>query len=1156
MTAPLLVDRMRSLLMLAVLLLLPLSALAQARSHTLFISFKDKSLVSILDYISEHSDHTVKYDQEVKSYGGVVTVSFDRTTAPKAVQEVLRGTPFSSIVEGKVIRVQRLKSNQSAKYEVRGTVVDADGLPIPGATVRVPAESAGGVTDPEGNFLLHVNARTGNLAISYVGYETIQTSYTAGKPVKVTLKESADMLGEVTVIAYGTRNTRELTGAVTSLRGEKLQDLPAPSIETLLQGQMPGVEVSNLSGAPGGGGAQVTIRGYSSLNQQGTNDGSPLYVIDGVPVTATAGLATGGVNPLATLDPTTIESVEVLKDAASASLYGSRAANGVILITTKKGKSGKAEINVSLTNSLSWLPETPVQMMGSGERLYHLWAAKNQVESHYDWMTGQTVIPKSYKDSYGWGTSYDGMYDYLWRNGARLGDYDVPLPAIAQDSLNTFYNNKSNWWDYIFRVGRVTDASLNATGGTDNVRYMIGGGLYDETGIMIGSSFKRLSFVTNLDINLSSKLKLYSNLSLGYTSKNAGTDMGKVQGLTVDPKLSSTMLPGRGTAIEEETLKRLRDIDQKNSNYNIRLNLGVKYDILKGLTLNSSAAVNHFQTRINIFTPDYLNYDKLSSVNVNRVGMTMIQTEHILNYKTTIAQDHNFDLMAGGTYSYDMLDVVTGDGRGGPTNQVHQIGEGWPAMVIDEFGTTRPLQKIQTNFEEQAMLSFLGRVNYNYRQKYLLDLSIRRDGSSVFGSNVRWGNFPAVGAGWVFSKEHFTRDWWWLSFGKLRASWGRSGQKFQEAYLAHGLMAESNTFYGKTGLIPQILANDDLTWEKSDQMGLGLDLELLDYRLKVSLDYYYKYSYALLMQTPMPGDVYFADKMWNNSSAISNEGIELSLQADVIRTDQFRWQMMFNISRNWNLFRASFDGVDMDNMILGRPLYGIYAYKDEGYVQSEEEIPYYYDQLGVRKPLLIGGESNPIQVGARKLKDQNMDGKIDDADLYYAGSTIPKAYGGFSNQFSWNGFTLFLHMNYSLGRKVINQVRASALSFSGGFGPVMEDWTSRTFWQKPGDVTDYPAIKFASAGYTGQFDGLADSAIENVSFIRLKQATLSYQIPDSWSEKIGLKGVRLHLTGENLFMLSNYSGLDPEVINPATGKDDGSIYPLSRKVSLGLNLNF
>ncbi len=1147
--------RRLGLLALLLLWLVPQGAMAQGRSETLSISFREKSIVSILDYISEHTHYRITYDKEVKAYNGVVTVSFDNASVPQAVEEILKGSPFAGDVKGKTIHVYKIKSNQSAEHVVKGVVCDADGVTIPGATVRIPAEGSGGMTDLEGRFSIRATKPKGKLVVSYVGYETYRGDYASGKELRITLKESVNVLGEVAVIAYGTRNTRELTGSVGTIKGEKLQDLPAPSIETLLQGQLPGVEVTNLSGTPGGGGSQVTIRGFSSLNQQGINDGSPLYVIDGVPVSATTGTATGGINPLASLDPTTIESVEVLKDAASASLYGSRAANGVILITTKKGRSGKPEVNISVTNSMSWLPETPVQMMGHGERLYHLLAAKNYTEAHYDWETDRTIIPKSHKDSYGWDTKGDGMYDYLWRNGAKLEGFDR-LPSIAQDSLNTFYNNKSNWWDYIFRLGRVTDADLNATGGTDNVRYMIGGGIYDETGIMIGSSFRRLSYVTNLDINLSPKLQMYSNLSLGYTSKNAGTDMGKVQGLTVDPKLSSTMLPGRGTEIEKETLKQLRDIDQKNSNYNLRLNLGLKYDILKELTLNSSAAINHFGTKVNIFTPDYLSHDKLSSVNVSRVGMTMVQTEHILNYKKTFARDHNFDLMAGATYSYDHLDVVTGEGRGGPTNQIHQVGEGWPSIMTDEYGTIRALQKIQTNLEEQAMLSLLARINYNYRQKYLLDLSIRRDGSSVFGSNVRWGNFPAAGFGWVFSKEALAKDWWWLSFGKVRASWGRSGQKFQEAYLAHGLMSESNTFFGKSGLVPALLANNDLTWEKSDQVDLGLDLELFNYRVKATLDYYNKYSYALLMQTPMPGDVYFVQKMWNNASAISNEGLELSIQADVIRTDQLRWQVMFNISRNWNLFRKSFDGVDMANMILGRPLYGIYAYKDEGYVQSEKDIPYYYDAKGTKTPLLLGGANFPIQVGARKLKDQNMDGKIDSKDLYYAGSTIPQAYGGLSNQVSWKGLTLFLHMNYSLGRKVVNQVKATAFAFSGAFGPIMGDYTRATFWQKPGDVTDHPSIKFASSNYAGQFDGMADSAIENVSFIRLKQATLSYDLPKEWVKKMNIKGIRIHLTGENLLMLTNYSGIDPETIDPMTGKDDGRTYPLSRKVSLGLNLKF
>lgn len=1146
--------------LIAVLLLLSSSVgtddvYAQGTSKTFSISFKDKDLASILDYISAHTDHKVTYDNTVRSYSGRFTVSFDRVTPVKAIDQLLNKSPFGYTVNGKTITVYPLKNDQKSEYEVKGVVVDTHGETIPNATVQVRAERKGMLTDMDGNFAVKVSNRTGEVTVSCVGFDTQSVKYTAGTPLKIALRESVSTLGEVSVIAYGSKNTREITGAIASVKADKIQDMPTPSIETLLQGQMAGVEVTNISGTPGGGGSQVTIRGYSSLNQQGINDGSPLYVIDGVPVYSTTGKNTGGINTLAGLDPSTIESVEVLKDAASASLYGSRAANGVILITTKKGRSGSATFNASVSQSISWLPETPTQMMGHAERIHHLRLAKAQRRINYDYMTDKHVGPKSYRDSYGWDPMMGGLYDYLWRNGAVLSD-DMALPGILQDSLNTFYNNKSNWWDYIFRTGKVTDVDVNATGGTENVRYMVGAGLYDETGIMIGSSFKRASFVTNLDINLSPKVELYTRLALSYTDKAAGSDMGKVQGLTIDPKLSSTLLPGRGTPIEAETLKKLKDIDQKNTNYNIRLNAGIKYNILKGLTLNSSASVNHFMTRVNIFTPDYLTMFKMSRVDASNVGMTMLQTEHLLNYATSFREKHKFDFLAGITYNRDILNSMSVVGENGPTNQIHYIGEGWPKVYTDEYGSVRALQSVLTNFEEQAMLSYLARFSYNYDQKYLLDLSWRTDGSSVFGKNVRWGHFPSIGLGWAFSEERFMKDAWWLSFGKLRASWGRSGQKFQEAYLALGLMAESNSFFGDVGLMPALMANNMLTWEKSDQYDLGVDLQLFNYRVKLSLDYYYKYSHALLMQTPTAGDVYLVDKMWNNASALSNEGIEFAVQWDIFRDKEFNWSTSFNISRNWNLFRQTYDGVDFNQMILGRPLYGIFTYKDDGIIQNETEIPYYYDARGNKTALKLGGDNYLAGVGARKIRDLDMNGKIDTNDLYYAGSTIPLAYGGWSNQFKWKDFYLFIHSNFSIGRKVINMVDKSALGFKSDFGPIIGDYTKHRMWKKEGDKADFPAMRYSGRDYVGQFDGNIDTNIENVSFFRIKQMTLAYSLPKEWFKKIGVKEARIFLTGENLLLLTNYSGLDPEIIDPSTGIDDGSTYPLNRKVTLGLNLKF
>lgn len=1130
-------------------------ALAQTPDHHFSVSFKDKSVPAILDFIGQQGGYTVSYTDEVRNYPTTLTVSFDNVTAAQAAQQLLSHTPFAYSVEGNVLRVYRMESvKKDDGRELTGTVKDNNGEPVPFATLQIKGTSIGVVTDVDGKFTLKVDRDNGTLTATCVGYETKAVPFAVGQPLAIVMHTSVQSIGEVQVIAYGKRNTREMVGAVSSMKAEQLQNVPNPSLETLLQGRMAGVGVSNLSGTPGGGGSQITIRGFSSLNQQGVNDGTPLFVIDGVPVVATSGANTGGINTLAGLDPSSIESVEVLKDAASASLYGSRASNGVILITTKKGKSGRAEFNINVSQTLSWLPATPTQIMGKGERDFATLLAKSQRTGHYDWMEGRTIMPKGYNDTWGWDVNNDGSFDYFWRNGKVL-ENESRLPGVVQDSLNTFYNNRTNWWDYAFRVGRITKADAQIAGGTDNVRYMVNAGVYDERGIMISSSFRRLSLLSNLDAKLTPKVDAYVRLNMAYANQNAA-DMGKVQGLTFDPKNTNTLMPGRGSVAEEQAVRNLRDVDRQNSNYNIRAAVGLNYDIVRGLRFSTSFSIDHYATRAYTFTPDYLTYDRLSNINANNVMMTNLQTENLLTYKFDIAKRHNVELLGGFTYNRDLLQSLGGEAKGGPTNRIKYAGEGWPQLRTNEHGTVEALQRLLTNKEEQAMSSFLGRVAYNYKKRYLGEFSIRADGSSVFGSDVRWGTFPSVGLGWAFSEEPFMKPLWWLSFGKLRASWGRSGQKFQEAYLALGIMSEANTFLGSLGLVPEYLANNKLTWEKSDQYDLGLDLQLFDYRLNVKLDYYYKYSDALLMQTSLPGNFFFANKIWSNASAISNEGIELEVSADVIRRDDLRWTLGFNLSRNHNLFRKSFNGEDLSDKVLGRPVYGIYTFKDEGIVQSEDQIPYYYNQQGKRTPLYFISENNPLRVGGRKIKDQNMDGRIDNDDVYYAGSTLPAAYGGVNSRLTWKGLTLDVLFSYMIDRKMMNMVKGSAFALNKNFGVIMNDYRKYTFWKKPGEKADYPSMEFADESYLGQYDGNIDSNIERVSFLRLKQVVLGYNVPEKWLKKLFVKGVNLYVSGENLFLLTNYSGLDPEIVNPYTGKDTGDQYPLNRKVTFGVKLKF
>ncbi len=1129
-------------------------AFSQVPGKPFSISFKDKSVADILDFLATKGDYKINYSDDVKNDSLLLTISFDDVDELSAVESLLSHTHFMHNVDGNVINVFKMQDAKQGQFVLKGSVKDKDGLGVPFATVQIKGTSKGVIADIDGNFSMPLDQQEANITISSVGFEPKTLKGHAGKDLNVVLVSSAHSLGEVTVIAYGKRNTREQVGAITSVKPEDLQKAPTASIENLLQGRMAGVDVSNLSGSPGGGGSRITIRGFSSLNQKGINDGTPLYVIDGIPVWGSASEATGGINPLAGLDPSSIESVQVLKDAASASLYGSRAGNGVILITTKKGKSGKSKVSVNVSQSLSWLPSTPMQTMGKGERDIALLLAKSQREAHYDYLTDKIVFPGSYKDSYGWDADNDGAYDYLWRNG-RVLDPDRRLPAIAQDSLNTFYNNRTNWWKYAFRVGRVTKADLQLAGGTNNIRYMVNAGIYDERGIMISSNFRRYSLLSNLDFNLSTKLSAFTRINLTYATQKAGSDGGRVQGLTFDPKQTSTLLPGKGSTAEQIALRQLRDIDKTNSNYNVRLSLGLNYNIFKGLRFSSTYSLDHYFTRVYTFTPDYLKYDLKSAVEASNIAMTNIQTENILTYNVPLSTDHKLELMAGMTYNYDLLQNLSGTAKGGPTNSIKYAGEGWPSLLNDD-GTIRAAQSFLTNQQEQSLVGFLGRAAYNYKKRYMAEVSVRSDGSSVFGKDVRWGTFPSVGLGWAFSEEHFMKKFWWLSFGKLRASWGKSGQKFQEPYLALGVMEESNVFNGSLGLIPQSMANKKLTWEESDQYDVGLDLQFLDYRLKLKLDYYYKYSSKLLMQSYLPGNVFLATSMWDNASAISNEGIEFEAQYDIIRKKNWNWSVGMNLSHNKNMLRKTYNGEDLNDKVLGRPVYGIYTFKDEGIVQKEEDIPMYPNASGKLTPLYFQSVNNPLRVGGRKIKDQNFDGVIDDKDLYYAGSTLPAVYGGLNSHLEWKGLSLDVLFSYTIGRKVMNMYKNSAFTFTKDFGVIMNYFHEGDFWTLENRNAKYPSLEFADKDYIGQFDGNVDSNIENISFLRLKQLVIGYQFPKTWLKGTFVKDANIYLSGENLFLITNYSGVDPEVINPYTGKDDGTQYPLSRKVTLGLNLKF
>ncbi|MEG2276296.1 MAG: TonB-dependent receptor [Odoribacter sp.] len=1114
------------------------------------------SLVDVFDQLEKITGVQFLYNADLVKGKGQINVDVAHKPFQDFLNEVLlpRGLEYSFKDNQVVVRKAVL---QSQPIVLKGKVTDQKGEPLPGTTVRIDGTTIGTATDANGEFAMRLSADKGILVFTFVGFKEKKVNYTSDKYLVVKLEPESSNLNEVTVVGYGSRKKREVVGAISTVKGDDIKEVPSPSLETLLQGRVAGLAVFQQSGAPGSGGNSVTIRGYNSLldDEAGfKSNGSPLYVIDGVPVHSFTSPVTG-TNTIAEIDPTTIESVEVLKDAASAAIYGSRAANGVILITTKKGRTGRGKFSANISYSGSILPEAPTQIGGRGERMYHIGMLESAKKAYYNPITGEYKYPTSKEEA----ALNNTIYDIFWNKG--LGVSSGGVMKILQDSLNPFFNNSTNWYKYIFRPGKIWNANLQTSGGTETTNYLIGAGFYKEIGIMPGSDFIRANLLSNVSVKPLKNLTIDSRMYLAYTdrSRGSGSIAGVFEELTVNPQSTSTLLPGGGD-LEEIMLKKLNGKIESNTSYRLRGNLVLGYEIIDGLNLSTSASIDYNQANLNTFAPNYLDPTYHESKSAGEVGRDMLlSNENLLNYQFSLAEKHNFDLLLGFSFDRSKTWSIGGYGIGAPSNSIEYVGNSFPEMIYNPVsGEYRSLQKYYSDFSETSMVSYFGRIAYNYEKKYLLEATFRRDGSSVFGSDERWATFPSIAAGWAFSEENFMRWAWWIDFAKFRASWGRTGSQFTIPYLAQGLMESGSVFEGVQGMRPAGITNHKLQWEESDQYDFGLDMDMLDYRMSLTLDYYYKYTRSLIYKVPLPGDVYGEGGMqWQNAMEVSNEGLELDLKIDVLRNTALTWRARFNISKNWNRFEKSYSGVDAQGMVIGKALSGIYLYKDGGLIQSEADLPYVYDEEGKKHILAPEGEEEYFYtLGMRKIQDLDGDGQITEDDVYYAGSALPTVYGGFASELKWKDFDLNFLLSFTLGRKMVNAFKMTTLnSTGGGSKPLFSDVSSSDFWQKPGDQTRYPAQGVYPVG-SAQFMGMLSSDLETVSYVKLKQLTLGYNVPKKALKKVHLDGVRVFVTGENLFMLSNYSGLDPEVVNVHNGFDSGRAYPLARKWTIGLTVNF
>lgn len=1011
--------------------------------------------------------------------------------------------------------------------QISGTVVSAkEGEPLIGVNVLQSGTTNGVVTDIDGRFTLMVPVPC-ELSVSYIGYrkETVKVA-APGAGLRIALREDSELLDEVVVVGYGVQKKKLVTGATVQVKGDDIARLNTVNALGALQSQTPGVNITQSSGMPGEG-FKVTIRGLGT-----TGSATPLYIIDGI--------AGGDINAL---NPTDIESIDVLKDAASAAIYGSRAANGVILVTTKQGRVGKAEISYDGYYGI--------------QNVYRMPDVLNAQE--YAMIMSEARM-------------MDG-----------LPDYDYASMVSDWDKIQSGQWKGTNWLDEARNENApIQNHALNITGGTEQSVYSIGLAYTNQEGILgapAEPAYKRYSVRINTEHTLYKKgkldiIKLGENLSYAYSEQN-GIAIGDTWSNDIRNMLhTSPFLPNKDEngdfhyAIPWE-IREANPIGQmyyQNGNnlsksHSLRGNLYLTIQPIKGLTLKSNFGYGFSAGSYRSFTPSY----KLSSTTFadeNAVSHSMnmganLQWENTISYGFTLKENHNLNVLLGQSIE------KTGLGESIDGSNINSIFDDFKHAWLDNTPTITNRTTLGSSpWGKGSLASFFGRVNYDYANRYMATVVMRADGSSNFARGHRWGYFPSVSAGWVVSEERFMEDSKsWLDFLKIRASWGQNGNQDIASFQYLSTFAFSNADYTfgpdksviTSGAYPDILANEDLTWETSEQWDFGFDARFLDNRLGLNFDYYIKNTRDWLVQAPILA-TYGTGAPFINGGDVRNKGFEVSLNWNDRKGD-FEYGATVNLSHNKNEVTriANSEGIiHGDNDILsnqttemyraqvGYPIGYFYGYSTAGIFQTEEEIAAYK-----------GAKLDGTRPGDVIWVDRNGDGVIDDNDQGMIGNPHPDFNLGISLSAAWKGFDLSMTLNGAFGQQIMKSYR-SFVDYT------RQNYTSDILerWHGVGTSNRMPRL---TTGTSANWQNISDLYMENGDYLRCQNLTLGYDFKKLFPQ-LPLKQLRIYVAAQNLFTITGYSGMDPEVgyggyQDWVSGIDLG-FYPSPRTYMIGANIKF
>lgn len=1123
--------RMKLLTILMLVGVLQLTASVKGQNALVDVNMHNANLIEFFSEIADQTDYEFLYNHDLAISKKSVSFEADQQDLKELLEDVLYARDLDFELDDNVIIISERAyvppvaepAPVVQEKQINGKVTDDKGIALPGVSVIVKGTSIGSATNIDGNFTLSVANNARILVFSFIGMINKEVSINGQTTFNIVLEADSEQMEEVVVVGYGKIDKKDLTGTVATVKSEDLQLVKTQTIDAALAGQMTGVHVASGGGAPGSGNI-VHIRGLSGI----TGDNQPLYVVDGVPIIQNPNFGTQGIgtfgkreNPLLSINPNDIERVDVLKDASAAAIYGSRAANGVILITTKRGKRNMApKVNFSVNATI-----------------------QNPTEK-YDYLSAPEWIDYVKEGAQNTLNQYPEMF---W-------PYFPKENSIVNDP-NYFGTADTDWQDEIINKNALwTQYNMNVSGGSESVNYMLSATVSDQEGLMIGNEFKRYNISSNIDASITKRLKVGTSLNYNYSvNKSSGINDLSVGAYRPDLAVyneDGTLTQAEGryglvfNPLGDGAKVRNRAISQ-----NIYGSVYGELEILKDLKLKSSININLNNDRNSGFTPSYtsgalfygLYYSEPGARKSNQRndGYT-IAFENTISYNKTFKEVHKINAVAGISWDRSRLDLESQQYLGFPDDN-----------VLTNINSANKVIDFGSESIENGLNSIFGRINYVFNSKYMATFTARYDGSTKFGPDNQHGFFPSGALAWNIHHEDFLEGDEVINKLKLRASLGRTGSDNLPAfsYLAYyQSLQNGNSFYDNiNGIAVTGVPNTGIQWETTDQLDLGLEFGLFNNRISGEIVYFEKNTSDIILGVPIPSQTGYS-RWQDNVADVSNKGWEIMLMGDIIRGKEFTWTSSFNISFVKNEVKSLNGGSTSQygsaGIMEGEPIGSVIGYDVVKIAQTQDEI----DALGA------GYHSSLQQPGDYIFRDVNEDGKITSEDRIALGDINPDYYGGWNNKVSYKNFDF--GMNWAFVQGSERQYRT--IGNLGYINPdnnvtriVYDTWTP--------ERTDAKYARIGSRSHSGT----NSSQVVDASYIRLRSVSLSYTLPHKWMAKLGVNNARLSLSGNNLVTITDYPGLDPESVNSQRGGstvdltgDGGYAYPQAKTYTIGLNVTF